>query len=100
MEPIELEFKDGFRLWYLADKYGPLIMIADPDTMLERNSEHECWTTKHGRSRCHHVASPFLSEVFGIISSLVRKELQKYPTPKWEDEPIEIELSNVKISYY
>lgn len=99
-QPIELDFEKGFRLWYLADDHGPLIMLTDPNAILERNLEHKCWTVENGRSRSNHIASPFLSDFFGVASNLVRKELQKYPIPKWEDEPVEIELSNVKISYY
>ena len=46
------------------------------------------------------VNSSFLSVFFGVLTPIVRRELSKYPTPKWEDSPVEIELSNVKIHYY
>lgn len=46
------------------------------------------------------VNSSFLSVFFGVLTPIVRRELSKYSTPKGEDSPVKIELSNVKIHYY
>lgn len=44
-----------------------------------------------------YVESKFLSK---LCAPMIRKELKYYPTLKWEDAPIEIEIGRVKICYY
>lgn len=98
-EPIELRFDRGFRIWYVADYNGPLIIVAGIDAILVRDDHLRIWNVI-GNYVSAYTSSPFLSDIFGLCSSLVRKELGKYPVPKWGDNPIEIEVSRVKICYY
>lgn len=53
-----------------------------------------------GIYRSAYVESKFLSKLFGLCAPMIRKELKHYPTLKWEDAPIEIEIGRVKICYY
>ena len=95
-----MEQVNGFSLWYVADDNGPLLLLLEPNSKPVRNNEVRCWHGNGGKERSCYVNSSFLSVFFGILTPIVRRELSKYPTPKWEDSPVQIELSNVKIRYY
>lgn len=95
-----MEQVNGFSLWYVADDNGPLILLLESNSKPVRNNEVRCWHGSGGMERSCYVNSSFLSVFFGILAPIVRRELSKYPAPKWEDSPVEIELSNVKIHYY
>lgn len=99
MDPIELRFGRGFRIWYVTDYNGPLIIVAGIDAILVKDESHKTWEVV-GNYASGYVSSPFLSDIFGLCAPLIREELSKYPVPKWEDKPVEIEISRVKILYY
>ena len=99
MDPIEITFKDGFRLWYVCDCIGPAIIVSEPNRVPTRDQEHKIWIVD-GIYRSVYVESKFLSKLFGLCAPMIRKELKHYPTLKWEDAPIEIEIGRVKICYY
>lgn len=44
--------------------------------------------------------SPFSAKFFGIFWKKAAEELRKMGLPKWEDDPVEIEVSRIKINYY
>ena len=99
MDPIEITFKDGFRLWYVCDCTGPAIIVSEPNRVPTRDQEHKIWIVD-GIYRSAYVESKFLSKLFGLCAPMIRKELKHYPTLKWEDAPIEIEIGRIKIYYY
>lgn len=99
MEPIETMFEKGFRLWYVCDSTGPAIIVSEPNEIPVRDRKYGIWRVT-GTYRCAYVRSVFFSNLFGLCASVIRKELNNYPTPKWEDDPIELEISKVKIYYY
>lgn len=44
MDPIEITFKDGFRLWYVCDCTGPAIIVSEPEFLQEiRNTKFGQW---------------------------------------------------------
>ena len=90
---------DGFRLWYVCDCTGPAIIVSEPNRVPTRDQEHKIWIVD-GIYRSAYVESKFLSKLFGLCAPMIRKELKHYPTLKWEDAPIEIEIGRVKICYY
>ena len=92
MDPIEITFKDGFRLWYVCDCTGPAIIVSEPNRVPTRDQEHKIWIVD-GIYRSAYVESKFLSKLFGLCAPMIRKELKHYPTLKWEDAPIEIEIN-------
>lgn len=99
MDPIEVIFKDGFRLWYVCDHVGPEIIVSEPNKVPTRDHEHGIWIVD-GIYTSAYVESKFLSNLFGLCTPIIRKELKYYPTPKWENAPIEIEIGRIKIYYY
>ena len=46
MDPIEITFKDGFRLWYVCDCTGPAIIVSEPNRVPTRDQEHKIWIVK------------------------------------------------------
>lgn len=99
MDPIEITFKDGFRLWYVCDCTGPAIIVSEPNKVPARDQKYKIWRVD-GIYRCAYVGSKFFSNLFGLCAPMIREELKYYPTPKWEEAPVEIEIGRVKIWYY
>ena len=75
------------------------IIVSEPNRVPTRDQEHKIWIVD-GIYRSAYVESKFLSKLFGLCAPMIRKELKHYPTLKWEDAPIEIEIGRVKICYY
>lgn len=99
MNPIEVIFSEGFRLWYVGDHNGPAIIVSEPNKIPKRDDKYKIWRVD-GTFKCAYVETKFLSNLFGLCAPMIRKELKHYPTPKWEDAPIEIEISRIKVCYY
>lgn len=84
-------------MWLVTDKNGASQIIMCSKKPI-RNIEY--WMPGNNDYVQAYVGSPFSAKFFGIFWEKAAEELQKMGLPKWEDDPIEIEVSRIKINYY
>lgn len=84
-------------MWLATDKDGATRIIMCSDKPVRKE---EYWAPGNGDYVQAYVDSPFLAKFFGIFWEKAAEELQKMGLPKWEDDPVEIEVSRIKINYY
>lgn len=84
-------------MWLVTDKNGASQIIMCSKKPIR---SIECWMPGNNDYIQAYVGSPFSSKFFGIFWEKAAEELQKMGLPKWEDDPVEIEVSRIKINYY
>lgn len=84
-------------MWLVTDKDGSSQIIMCSDKPF-RNLDS--WAPGNGDYLQAYVDSPFSAKFFGIFWKKAAEELRKIGLPKWEDDPVEIEVSRIKINYY
>lgn len=84
-------------MWLVTDKNGASQIIMCSKKPI-RNIEY--WMPGNNDYVQAYVGSPFSAKFFGIFWEKAAEELQKMGLPKWEDDPVEIEVSRIKINYY
>lgn len=84
-------------MWLATDKNGATQIIMCSKKPI-RNIEY--WMPGNGDYVQAYVGSPFSAKFFGMFWEKAAEELRKMGLPKWEDDPVEIEVSRIKINYY
>ncbi len=84
-------------MWLCTDKNGTTRIIRCSDKPL-RNIVS--WHPGNNDYIEASIDSPFSARFFGIFWKKAAEELKKMGLPKWEDDPVEIEVSRIKINYY
>ena len=86
-------------MWLCTDKDGNSRIIRCSDKPL-RDTAINMWYPGNGDYVEAYIDSPFSAKFFGMFWKKAAEELRKMGLPKWEDDPIEIEVSKIKINYY
>lgn len=86
-------------MWLCTDKDGSTKIIKCPEPPV-RNVTANIWNPGCGDYVDAYIDSPFAAKFFGMFWKKAAEELRKMGLPKWEDPPIEIEVSKIKINYY
>ena len=86
-------------MWLCTDKDGCTKIIRCPEPPV-RNVGLNIWNPGCGDYMEACIDSPFAAKFFGIFWKKAAEELRKMGLPKWEDPPVEIEVSKIKINYY
>lgn len=84
-------------MWLATDKNGATQIIMCSDKPIRKEGY---WAPGNGDYVQAYVDSPFSAKFFGMFWEKAAEELQKMGLPKWEDDPVEIEVSRIKINYY
>lgn len=84
-------------MWLVTDKNGASQIIMCSDKPIRKE---DYWAPGNGDYVQAYVDSPFSAKFFGIFWEKAVEELRKIGLPKWEDDPVEIEVSRIKINYY
>lgn len=84
-------------MWLATDKNGATQIIMCSDKPVRKEGY---WAPGNGDYVQAYVDSPFSAKFFGMFWEKAAEELQKMGLPKWEDDPVEIEVSRIKINYY
>lgn len=86
-------------MWLVTDKNKSTRIIKCSEKPF-RDTSINMWTPGSGNYEQAPIDSPFLAKFFGMFWKKAAEELRKMGLPKWEDDPIEIEVSRIKINYY
>lgn len=84
-------------MWLVTDKDGATRIIKCEHKPVKNG---EIWIPGDGDYMDSYIDSPFAAKFFGIFWQKAADELRKMGLPKWEDDPVEIEVSKIKINYY
>lgn len=84
-------------MWLCTDKDGSSRIIKCSAKPLRDTA---MWYPGNGDYIEAYIDSPFSAKFFGIFWKKAAEELKKIGLPKWEDDPVEIEVSRIKINYY
>lgn len=84
-------------MWLCTDKDGSSRIIKCSAKPLRDTA---MWYPGNGDYIEAYIDSPFSAKFFGIFWKKAAEELKKMGLPKWEDDPVEIEVSRIKINYY
>lgn len=84
-------------MWLATDKNGATQIIMCSDKPIRKEGY---WAPGNGNYVQAYVDSPFSAKFFGMFWEKAAEELRKMGLPKWEDDPVEIEVSRIKINYY
>lgn len=86
-------------MWLVTDKDGSTRIIKCSEKPF-RDTSVNMWAPGSGDYDQAYIDSPFSAKFFGMFWKKVAEELRKMGLPKWEDDPVEIEVSRIKINYY
>lgn len=86
-------------MWLVTDKDGSTKIIKCSEKPF-RDTSVNMWAPGNGDYEQASIDSPFSAKFFGMFWKKAAEELRKMGLPKWEDDPIEIEVSRIKINYY
>lgn len=86
-------------MWLVTDKDGSTRIIKCSEKPF-RDTSVNMWAPGSGDYDQVYIDSPFSAKFFGMFWKKAAEELRKMGLPKWEDDPVEIEVSRIKINYY
>lgn len=86
-------------MWLVTDKDGSTRIIKCSEKPF-RDTSVNMWAPGSGDYEQASIDSPFSAKFFGMFWKKAAEELRKIGLPKWEDNPVEIEISRIKINYY
>lgn len=86
-------------MWLVTDKDGSTRIIKCSEKPF-RDTSVNMWSPGNGDYEQASIDSPFSAKFFGMFWKKAAEELRKMGLPKWEDDPVEIEVSRIKINYY
>lgn len=86
-------------MWLVTDKGGSTRIIRCSEKPF-RDTSINMWAPGIGDYEQASIDSPFSAKFFGMFWKKAAEELRKMGLPKWEDDPVEIEISRIKINYY
>lgn len=86
-------------MWLVTDKDGSTRIIKCSEKPF-RDTSVNMWAPGSGDHEQASIDSPFSAKFFGMFWRKAAEELRKMGLPKWEDDPVEIEVSRIKINYY
>lgn len=108
MRSIGNEFIKGIDIPKDRDTYGNLWLVTDKDgasklIMCKEKPikvENKVWIGGNRLYLAAFVDHPYMCQFFGMFWKEASKEIRKLGLPKWEDDPIEIEVSKIRIIKY
>lgn len=86
-------------MWLVTDKGGSTRIIRCSEKPFRETSVN-MWAPGSSDYEQASIDSPFSAKFFGTFWKKATEELRKMGLPKWEDDPVEIEISRIKINYY
>lgn len=85
-------------MWLVTDKDNTSKIIQS--VLKPYRMEDRYWTVGSLEHIEAPIDSPYAAKFFGIFWKKAADELRKMGLPKWEDDPVEIELSRIKFNYF
>lgn len=93
--PINIE---DMPMWLVTDKNGSSKILICANKPIR--GREEWYSENRGEYEQAYLYSPLSSKIFGMFWRKASQELERMGLPKWEDDPIEVELSRIKFNYY